>query len=476
MEKLANNHPDPGWRIRPREAFTLLLLGDLFAGIAALLPALYIWGTGDEWLGEFSLDFLQARVPLWFYLLPLLWVMMLFEIYDTNHARDWRKTLQGIAIATLAGALIYAVIYLISPKGSLPRTGVGVFLACAASLTTAWRIVYIRIFTAPAFTRRVLIVGAGVSGNSLAEVYKGLRPPPFHLVGFIDDDPSKIGSLLAGFPVIAGSNKLLETAASEKISDLVIAIGGELRGETFQTILDARERGVEVTPMPSMYEELLGRVPIHHLESDWIIRSFVMEARVNRFYEVAKRLMDILGALLGLVLMVLSFPLIALVILVDSGRPIFYTQVRSGKGARLYDILKFRTMRQDAEADGKARVTQKKDERITRAGSFLRRTHLDELPQFWNVLRGEMSLVGPRAERPELITEYERQIPFYRARLLVKPGITGLAQIKYSYFSTVEETSMKLEYDLYYIKHRNLGLDLVILLRTVGQVIGLKGR
>jgi len=278
------------------------------------------------------------------------------------------------------------------------------------------------------------------------------------------------------YPVITDCSHLLQTVEKEKISDIIVAISGEMSGSTFQSILDAQERGVEVTPMPTMYEELLGRVPVHHLESDWVIRSFVVEARTNLFYETGKRLMDIGIALVGLIFLLALFPLITLVILIDSGRPILYSQVRVGRSARPYEIWKFRTMRQDAEADGKARVTMKKDKRITRTGILLRRTHLDELPQLWNVLMGDMSMVGPRAERPELITEYQRQIPFYRARLLVKPGITGLAQIKYSYFATIEETSMKLEYDLYYIKHRNLVMDIVILLRTFSQVLALKGR
>jgi lipopolysaccharide/colanic/teichoic acid biosynthesis glycosyltransferase len=166
----------------------------------------------------------------------------------------------------------------------------------------------------------------------------------------------------------------------------------------------------------------------------------------------------------------------ALGTLIDSGLPILYSQDRLGKGGQPFTIYKYRTMHQDAEADGSFQPASEHDERVTRFGNLLRITHLDELPQFWNVLRGDMSLVGPRAERAQLIADYQKQIPFYRARRLVKPGLTGWAQINYGYVASVTETAVKLEYDLYYIKHRSLMLDISIVLRTIGTVLSRKGR
>ncbi len=467
--------PKPsGWRVRPSEQRTILLIGDLVVAAIALFVALYIWGRRDIWF-NFSLDFLQERVELWFYLLPLGWLVMLVDLYDVHRANNWRTTVRGIAIAALIGLAIYAFIYVLV-KGSLNRIGIGVFLAAASSLTFLWRLAYIRIFTAPAFMRRVLVIGAGKAGKRLAEAYKNLWPPPFFMVGFIDDDPQKIGRQVEEYPILGLSNRLLEFAEKEHVSDIVVAITGEMQGDTFQAILDAQESGIEITPMPTLYEEMLGRVPVHHLESDWLLRSFVDEARVSGFYEAGKRCLDILGGLVGLGIFALFYPLVAFLILLDSGFPVLYKQIRSGRGGKPYDVYKFRTMRQDAEKDGKVQLTQEKDSRITNVGNFLRKTHIDELPQFINVLRGEMSLVGPRSERPEWIAEFQKQIPFYRARLLVKPGVTGWAQVNYSYYATVEEMAIKLEYDLYYIKHRNLLMDSLILLRTIGQVFGLRGR
>ncbi len=225
--------------------------------------------------------------------------------------------------------------------------------------------------------------------------------------------------------------------------------------------------------MPIVYEDLLGRVPISLLRSDWILRSFVDQARANGLYEIGKRLIDIIGGLAGVLAMALITPFLGLVILLESGWPVFYYQSRLGKHGKEYKIIKFRTMREAFDESGKPLPDK---DRITRIGWFLRKTHMDEVPQVINILRGEMSLVGPRAEISQLVSDLQARVPFYRARLLVKPGLTGWAQVNFGYAATVEETAVKLEYDLYYIKHRNLLLDIIILLRTVGTVVGFRGQ
>jgi len=472
----SSTRPRPiGWRVRSRDQRIILLIGDAFVSTIALFGGLYFWGSKDAWL-KFSLHFLQQRVDFWFWFLPLIWMVFLVELYEPHRARNLRQTVAGIALAATAGLLLYALVYLISQKGSLPRLGIGFFLLFASVLTLVWRLIYIRISTNQAFLHRVLIIGAGSAGETLVKVYNKLHPKPFILVGLMDDDPAKIGKELEGFPVLAGNEHLLETIEAKAISEIVIAITGEMQGSTFQILLDAQQSGMEIVPMPSLYEDLLGRVPIHHLESEWLIRSFVNDARVGGFYELAKRLLDILVSLVGLVICIVLSPIAAILICLDSGFPILYNQVRSGKSGKPYNIYKFRTMCKDAEKDGKVEVTRENDDRITRVGGILRRSHIDELPQFWNVLSGDMSIVGPRAERPELILEYQQHIPLYRARLLVKPGITGWAQINYGYSATIAQTVIKLEYDLYYIKHRNILMDILIILRTMTQVFGFRGR
>jgi exopolysaccharide biosynthesis polyprenyl glycosylphosphotransferase len=343
-------------------------------------------------------------------------------------------------------------------------------------LTALWRLIYIRIFTSPQFTRRASVVGGGTSGTALLEVINGIRPAPYNIVGVLDDDPTKKNKKVAGHRVLGSGRRLLDLIEDEGVSDVIVAIGGRMQDQTFAALLEAQEHGIEIIRMPIAYEELLDRVPVNYLEADWLVRSFVDVTRVNRFYQVGKRLVDILGGLVGVAILIVLTPIISLLILVDSGRPITFSQTRAGRGGKPYTIIKFRSMIVDAEKKGKPQLAREDDQRSTRVGRWLRKSRLDEWPQFINVLRGDMSLVGPRPERPELMKHFEKHIPFYRARLLEKPGITGWAQVNYGYYATLKEMSIKLEYDLYYIKRRGPLLDFVILLRTFGTIFGFRGR
>lgn len=462
------------WQLRQGERRTILLAGDFLMAALALVISLYYWASSSRWLT--GLEFLEKRPAIWFYLLPMIWIFLMVELYDMHRAVDFGQTVRGVITAAIIGLGIYLLFYFTSEPNSLPRRGIASYLISVVALTLLWRWVFIRIFTAPALMRRVLLVGGGRTGELLLAIINDLWPPPFFLVGIIDDDPDKKGKEIEGLTVVGNHQDLLQLIQDQQISDVIVAISGEMQGGMFQTLLDAQAGGVEISRMPVVYEELLGRVPIRLLEADWILRSFVDQARASGFYILGKRLLDILGGLFGSLVLLLILPFITIAIMLDDGRPIFYSQTRSGRGGKPYSILKFRTMRNDAEADGRPKWAKEDDERATRVGRVLRRTHLDELPQFFNVLRGEMSLVGPRAERPELVELFQQHVPFYRARLMVKPGISGWAQVNYGYASTIDETIVKLEYDLYYIKHRNIVMDIMIILRTPSTMLGLRGR
>jgi exopolysaccharide biosynthesis polyprenyl glycosylphosphotransferase len=462
------------WRLRPRERRTLLLLGDFIMAEIALMIAIYVWSIADIYQ-IFTLNFV-TRLPNWFFLLPFIWPLLMARLYDEHRARYPGQTLGNIAFSALIGLGLYMVFYFTSEPNSLPRIGVAAFIICVFSLTLIWRLIYIRILTAPQFMRRILLVGAGETGNIILNIINQIKPRPYILVGIIDDDPQKIGNTIEGYEVFGGNDVLLQAICDHQITDLIVAISGQMQGSMFQALLDSQERGVEIIRMPVAYEELLHRVPIRYLEAEWILRSFVDKARSETFSEMIKRGLDILGGLVGMLLLLFFYPFVAIAILLESGRPILYKQVRMGRGGQLYNIYKFRTMWQDAEADGQPQWAEENDRRATKVGLLLRKTHIDEIPQFYNVLHGEMSLVGPRAERPELVEWFQRHVPFYRARLLVRPGMTGWAQVNQQYASTIDETIEKLEYDLYYIMHRNIGMDLRIIVRTPSLIFSLRGR
>jgi exopolysaccharide biosynthesis polyprenyl glycosylphosphotransferase len=464
------------WKLRPAERKLIILLGDFVVAVFSLLIALYFWSVEpDEWL-KFSFQFLVERPPFWFYLLPLLWIALLSGLYDVRKVHKISETITGIGISILLSGSLYLIVFFFSQPNTLPRLGVALFFVSSAMLTIIWRIIYIKIFTGSRFQRRVLIVGAGNSGKVLVDIIKNSKPTPFQLIGLVDDDPEKIGGNISGFPILGSVIELNDLINEFKISDIVFSISGEMDHLALNVLLQAEENGVEITSMPLMYEELTGRVPIYLLKSDWLLRSFIDHAHINRFYELGKRFFDILGGFFGVIFFIVLYPIIGLAVIIDNWGPIIYSQIRLGKNGKNYNILKFRTMFVDAEKNGNFQPAEENDQRITSIGKILRKSHLDELPQFYNVLKGEMSLVGPRSERPMIVESYQKHIPFYRGRLLVKPGITGWAQVNYGYASTIEENAIKLEYDLYYIKHRDLIMDLSIMLLTISSVIGLRGR
>ncbi|HKJ27249.1 MAG TPA: sugar transferase [Anaerolineales bacterium] len=460
------------WRLRPNERRALLLIGDFAIAWAALAGAVYIWAIAMVQERPL-LEFIRLRMETWFFLLPVVWLILLIDSYDQRTSTDLNRTLRSVSTSALVGSGIYLVIYFAS-DASLPRRGVAAFLGIVYLLTLLWRLIYIRIFSAPQFMHSVMLVGAGETGSAILQVLDQIQAP-FNLVGLIDDAPEKQGELIHGFRVMGTGDQLLVLAEANNISEIIVAISGKMLPETFQTLLEAQERGIQITRMPVSYEELLERVPVQYLEADWILRSFVDEARVSSFYSGFKRLIDIIGGLVGVLSLVVIAPLISLGILIESGRPIVFTQTRAGRGGLPFRIYKFRTMHV-SDNDNEMEMTKEDDIRVTPFGRILRKTHLDEWLQFFNVLRGDMSLVGPRPELPRLVDHFQSHIPFYRARLLVKPGIAGWAQIHLNYAANIDETRIKLEYDLYYIKHRNLWMDITILLRTFASVIGFRGR
>lgn len=462
----------PQWGLQLSERRVLLFIGDLLGSVIALLIAFWLWTFTAE--VPFTLDFILSR-PSWLFALALLWVFLSPNFYNLRRANSLALTAQAMLVSGLIVSGLYVLGYFLSPPGTLPRLVVFYFFGLAFIAKFIWRVAYVFVFTSRNFRRRVVIVGAGWAGQTIARLLAE-SDTPYEVVAAIDDDRSKHGQVLGMTTVVANSDQLLETVKAARASEIILAITGQLSGNMFQALLDCHENGIDITRMPTLYEELTGRVPVQHLGSDWVFSSFVEAVQLNTIERAVRRIVDIVGAWVGLMILLFILPPIALAVWLEDRGPLVYRQLRVGRGGREFAVYKFRTMVVNAEADGRAQWATPDDPRITRIGRFLRRTRLDEWPQFWNVLIGDMSLVGPRPERPEFVTELEQIIPFYRSRLLVKPGITGWAQVNYRYGASVEDALVKLQYDLYYVKNRSLWLDLLILWRTVAVVLRFAGQ
>ncbi len=462
-------------RLTPRERRFILLSGHILAVLLALAVSLLSWANEDSWLGV-SVSFLLERPDPWFYLLPILWLILMAPLYNVRKVNYFQNALKVVLASASISIAVYLLIFFLAPAKTLPRRGVIVFFIAAAVFTLLWRRIYLHFyFVKDAFINTV-IVGAGKAGRRIAEIINSTEGVPYRVLGFIDDDPAKLGTVIEGYSVLGDSDRYFDIVEDNHVTQIIMAISNHLEEKMFDALTQSEERGITVTTMPMIYEELLGRVPVHLLNTDWLLRSFYDMSHTSLFFEIAKRFFDIIGGLVGLLFLAIVTPFTALATLIDSGRPIFYTQERLGLRGSSFNMIKFRTMVQNAEQDGIARPASEHDKRITKVGSFLRKSHLDEMPQFINVLRGDLSLVGPRAERPQIVKDLQRDVPFYRARLLVRPGITGWAQVNQNYAAGTEENTLKLEYDLYYIKHRSLLMDLSILFHTFKTIFGLKGR
>jgi exopolysaccharide biosynthesis polyprenyl glycosylphosphotransferase len=464
-------------RFRPRQRINLLIFGDLISSGIALIAALFLWSLHDDWL-SFSYEFIAARTPTWFFFLPLLWIFMLLELYDIRRSTSMQDTIRAILFAALLCFTAYLFIYFAAePSIQLPRRAIAYFIPLATALTLLWRRLYIAIFTNGPFVRRILILGAGDAGKLIMKELLQQPAKSMELVGFVDDNPELQNIDIDGYKVLGDRTDLMKIVSRYLVTDVICAISKDIHPELVQILIKLEENGYEVSTMSQIYEEITGKIPAQLMDSEWLIKTFYSEAHSSASYALSKRFIDLVAGLVGTFFYITLLPILALLIFIESGAPIFIRQTRVGKNGKPYTMIKFRTMsKKSQDAGNDLTLTAINDPRITKAGKLLRKSHLDELPQFWIILKGEMSLVGPRAEINSIAEQFEKDIPFYRARFMSKPGLTGWAQIHQNYAATTEETAEKLRYDLYYIKHRSLILDLQIIVRTVSNVLGLKGR
>lgn len=419
--------------------------------------------------------FALTNLSKWFVTLALFWLCIgtIFEVYDMMHTARISDSLRRAVPAALVTSVIYIATPWFTPS-IINRTQAFLFILFACAGVGLWRIVYTRLFYQPTFRRRILVAGNGDKARALERIFsaRGSQDWPTHytLLGCIGDGEDA--------EVLGKSSQLVEMVRRYGADEVVIALddSAEMPPELFEAIMDCRELGIPLANMHTFYERISDRVAIEHISQDIELATGYKRESLARLHFTAKRLIDIVGALLSVIALVLMIPIIWLINLFTSPGPLFFRQLRVGRNGKPFTIIKFRTMVPDAEKSSGAIWARKGDSRVTPIGRILRPTHLDELPQIINVLRGDMSLVGPRPERPKFVGQLTRSVPYYRARNSVRPGITGWAQVQQGYTDSVEDAAIKLEYDLYYIKHGSVLLDVLIMLRTVSKVVTFFGR
>ncbi|MBN8634558.1 MAG: sugar transferase [Anaerolineae bacterium] len=463
---------------RPQLQFSerklLLAVGDILAVFLACLIALFVWTLVARY--RFTLDFILPQSP-WFFALAVLWFALASanDFYDLRIAANRNHTLQRLLIITAQTWIVYMVVYFLSPPRELPRLFIIYYGVVSFALITGWRFFRPFLLGWVSEPRRTLILGTDWTAGTIIEALRE-HTPDYRVLGLIGQS-DEVGKVLYGVPVLGTAADLPNFISRDQVSELILTEANKLKGETFQNVMDAYEAGVTLITMPLLYERVTGRVPVEHLSDDWGVIFLPIKNVQALFdpYPLIKRGFDIAVALVGLTIFAVLLPFIALALYLDSRGSIFFTQERLGMHGYVFRLYKLRSMIPDAEAATGAVFAQKGDPRVTRIGRFLRRSRLDEVPQLWNVLRGDMSLIGPRPERPEHVERLTEKIPFYRTRLIMRPGLTGWAQVRYPYGSNDEDALVKLQYDLYYIRNQSVLLDVNILLRTVYRVVSLSG-
>jgi exopolysaccharide biosynthesis polyprenyl glycosylphosphotransferase len=389
-------------------------------------------------------------------------------------AWDIARTLRGFSSAMIVNtALAVFFFYFLPAFGLTPKTILFLQLAIFVSLFLVWRILYGEILRRIGAAGNLVLVGTRSASLELARNIVDHPELGYNIVALFNLDGGKIPRWATESGILAGDNlSQLKKIVRQGEVDTVI-VSNELYPEIFSSLSKLLPAGVDFYNLSGFWEELNRSLPISEMDEPRFLES--LGGTRKQFYETRKRFLDILSALfLGFFLLIFT-PFVAFGIRLNSSGPIFYRQKRVGKGGKVFEAFKFRTMIADAERNG-ARWAKKNDSRVTKFGRLLRITRIDELPQLINVLRGEMSLIGPRPERPEFVKKLEKQIPHYGLRHIVRPGLTGWAQVNYPYGASIKDASRKLRYDLYYLKHRSLVLDAEIILKTIKVVVGREGQ
>jgi sugar transferase (PEP-CTERM system associated) len=443
----------------------LMLSADTVLLLAVVPMALALQGSGDV---------ATALLPSILFATLMLALNGSLGVYRREGGSSFGSQLGRVLLAVALGIPVAYMLFSVTPHGYEARNSIGYAVLLSLCGLILLRQVIFWAGTAGLGAKRVLIVGTGGDAAGVERALASMGYPSLSIVGFYPVAEGSEEAAVAQDRILPRALPLSEIVAGLGVKEVIVAVR-EQRGGVLpmRELVECRVSGIPVTDLAGMYERVRGEVPIESLKASWLIygQGFVQ----GRARTLVKRTFDVIVSAALLVLALPVMILTAVAIRFDSAGPVIYRQERVGRGGRRFVCLKFRSMRCDAEQDGVARWAIQSDPRVTRIGRFIRRLRIDELPQLFNVLRGEMSMVGPRPERPNFVAELKQMIPFYDLRHSVKPGVTGWAQVRYSYGATVEDARKKLQFDLYYVKNHSLFLDLVILVETVRVVLFREG-
>jgi sugar transferase (PEP-CTERM system associated) len=448
---------------------TTLVVSESLLITSAVVTGAYVQLGPAGVLDELAQGVLLPRALLIAYACQLcLYFLNLYE--DPRLSADLRELFARILQALGASALLLATVYMLLPALILGRGVFAISALLVGVVVVGWRLAFAWCARRVGPRERLLLVGTNQAAVVLArELHERREELGVEIVGFIDPDPARVGEPVIN-PGVIGTIEDIPAIVRARAVDRVVVSLADARGRLpMDKLLEMKLAGVSFDHLASVYEEYIGKIAVENLRPSWLI--FSAGFRKTRVLLVVKRLVDVAVAFIGLVLAAPILALLAIAVKLSSPGPVLYRQARVGQEGRIFHVYKLRSMRADAEAGTGAVWARRNDDRVTTIGRWMRRTRLDEIPQLWNVLLGNMSFVGPRPERPEFVRFLTERIPYYGQRHVVKPGLTGWAQVRYTYGASVEDTIEKLQYDLYYIKNLSIPFDLFIIFETVKTVI-----
>ncbi len=442
--------------------------------IVCVLSLLYLVGI------IFNFDYFKINSEHWVWSIVLATYLTvfatIFELYNLQKASKFDVVVKNVIITSSVTVLFYLLTPFYTPMLPSNRLQIVYFFLAINLAMLVWRYAYIILISAPRFYKRVLLIAYA---RDVDEIIASLQKsdPNYRIIGYFNTGPNDstiINSLEIDSITIADISMLIEEM---NISEIVVGtpISDGMTVELNNQLIKFLENGIPIREYTQVYEELTHRIPVQHVEKDFYRYFPFSRSNQNKLYLFFNRILDLMLSIIGLSFLVVLLPFVIIGNIIGNRGPLFYTQTRIGKNGREFKIYKLRSMIVNAEKNG-AQFAKAKDSRVTKFGRFLRKSRFDEIPQFINVIKGEMSVIGPRPERPKFVKQLVEKIPFYEVRHLVKPGVTGWAQVNAKYGSTDEDSLEKLQYDLYYIKHRSLFLDITIIIKTLSTIVFFRGQ